>query len=107
MIARMKKLTLISSIKGRDEFLLKLRRAGVVHIEHVCAPSSEDITSANEKLSLLDDAARDDIEHASGFARSDAPDASPTRDCHCWSQAGGWNRSLSTWRTRPSPQTCR
>lgn len=57
MIARMKKITLISSAKTQDKFLLKLRRAGAVHIKHVCPPSSNEITFTEERLSLLNDAA--------------------------------------------------
>ncbi len=56
MITRMKKITLIVSQRTRDDFLLELRKAGVVHIKHVCSPTSKDITLSEEKLSLLDNA---------------------------------------------------
>lgn len=53
MIAKMKKLTLLVSERSRDDFLLKLRQAGVMHIKHVSFPSSDEIKDVEEKLSLL------------------------------------------------------
>lgn len=52
MIARMQKVTLFISAPYRDEALRKLRRLGVVHIQHLQSPVSEDISRLESELNV-------------------------------------------------------
>lgn len=56
MIVKMKKITLLLSANHRDEALKKLRKLGVLHIQNVQAPASEDIQSMETKLDNLNKA---------------------------------------------------
>jgi len=56
MIVRMKKLTMLVSESARHDFLLKLRKAGLVHVKHLKPPSSSQITRSEDKTMLLDEA---------------------------------------------------
>ena len=50
MIVKMKKITLLLSANHRDETLKKLRKLGVLHIQNIQSPMSEDIQSLEAKL---------------------------------------------------------
>jgi len=50
MIVRMKKITMIVSSKGKEEFLTILRKVGVVHIKHLTPPSDMELTANEEKI---------------------------------------------------------
>ncbi len=50
MIVKMKKVTLIVSDKYRDSALKKLRKLGVLHVQNINAPVSEDIQTLETKL---------------------------------------------------------
>ncbi|MDZ7332216.1 MAG: hypothetical protein ONB13_03335 [candidate division KSB1 bacterium] len=50
MIVPMKKVTLLTSQQHRDETLIRLRKLGVLHIQDVKPPISEDIQSLENKL---------------------------------------------------------
>ena len=50
MIVQMKKITVLISARERDKALLRLRDLGVVHIESVKNPSSEELSSIESRL---------------------------------------------------------
>ncbi len=50
MIVRMKKITLLTSARHRDAALLILRKIGVLHIQDLKTPASEDIQSLETRL---------------------------------------------------------
>ncbi|MBN2483210.1 MAG: hypothetical protein JXD21_03265 [Candidatus Omnitrophica bacterium] len=50
----MKKITLLVSNLEREQTLSSLRRMGIVHIQHVQAPSGADISQLEEKLENID-----------------------------------------------------
>lgn len=52
MIERMKKLTMVVLNKEREDFLIRLRKEGVVHIRHLARPAGQDIISAEEEVLL-------------------------------------------------------
>jgi V/A-type H+-transporting ATPase subunit I len=54
MIVPMKKVTLLTSLKYREASLIQLRRLGVLHIQDVKPPVSEDIQSLEAKLDNVD-----------------------------------------------------
>jgi V/A-type H+/Na+-transporting ATPase subunit I len=56
MIVRMKKVTVLVTARERDAALLKLRKLGVIHVEHVRTPSAEELFSLESKLSDVDNA---------------------------------------------------
>lgn len=53
MIVGMKKITLAVSEKTKENFLLSLRKEGVVHIKHLENPSAQRITDVEEELVKL------------------------------------------------------
>jgi len=54
MIVPMKKVTLLTSLKHREATLMQLRKLGVLHIQDVKPPVSEDIQSLEMKLDNID-----------------------------------------------------
>ena len=54
MIVPMKKVTLLTSQKDREKTLIQLRKLGVLHIQDVKPPVSEDIQSLETKLDNVD-----------------------------------------------------
>jgi V/A-type H+-transporting ATPase subunit I len=54
MIVPMKKVTLLTSLKHREATLIQLRKLGVLHIQDVKPPVSEDIQSLETKLDNVD-----------------------------------------------------
>ena len=54
MIVPMKKVTLLTSLKHREATLIRLRKLGVLHIQDVKPPVSEDIQSLEAKLDNVD-----------------------------------------------------
>lgn len=53
MIVEMKKITLLLRSRHREDSLKKLRQLGVLHIQHVKAPESEDIQSNEKRIDNL------------------------------------------------------
>lgn len=53
MIARMKKITILVSRKSQEDFLIKLRKAGAVHIKDIQVPAASDIAGTEDKISRL------------------------------------------------------
>ena len=54
MIVPMKKVTLLTSLKHREATLMQLRKLGVLHIQDVKPPVSEDIHSLETRLDNVD-----------------------------------------------------
>jgi V/A-type H+-transporting ATPase subunit I len=54
MIVPMKKVTLLTSLKHREATLMQLRKLGVLHVQDVKPPVSEDIQSLETKLDNVD-----------------------------------------------------
>jgi V/A-type H+-transporting ATPase subunit I len=54
MIVPMQKVTLFISARHREEALLQLRKLGLVHIQHLKAPVSEDVSQLEAKLNTLE-----------------------------------------------------
>jgi V/A-type H+-transporting ATPase subunit I len=54
MIVPMKKVTLLTSLKHREASLMQLRKLGVLHIQDIKSPVSEDIQSLETKLDNVD-----------------------------------------------------
>jgi len=51
MIVKMKKVTVITPAGNKEECVLALRRAGVLHVEHVVQPVSEGLDAVDRKIS--------------------------------------------------------
>lgn len=51
MIVRMKKVTLLTSTKQKQEFLMRLRKLGTVHIRHISKPSADEIQALENTIS--------------------------------------------------------
>lgn len=56
MIVKMKKLTLLVSANERRQALTTLRRLGVLHVQHIKTPSSEEIYALQNQLADVDKA---------------------------------------------------
>jgi V/A-type H+-transporting ATPase subunit I len=54
MIVKMRKITLLVSESAREALLLKLRKAGAVHVRHVNVPASHDIQFVDDRISKID-----------------------------------------------------
>jgi V/A-type H+-transporting ATPase subunit I len=54
MIVPMQKVTLFISARHREEALLQLRKLGLVHIQHLKAPVSEDVSQLEAKLNTIE-----------------------------------------------------
>ncbi|MGD2279030.1 MAG: hypothetical protein PVH45_02905 [Candidatus Omnitrophota bacterium] len=54
MIEKMKKITLLVSEKDRNDFISKLRKAGLLHIKHVKAPEAHDINFVEDRISNIE-----------------------------------------------------
>ncbi|MBD3379733.1 MAG: hypothetical protein GF408_04655 [Candidatus Omnitrophica bacterium] len=54
MIERMRKVTLIVTGKERERFISLLRKAGVLHVENIEAPSSHEISFVEERISRIE-----------------------------------------------------
>ena len=77
MIVKMKKLTLLLGLKDRDSTLKTLRKLGVLHIQDIKTPVSEDIQSLETKLENVNKALQIISEHDNKQADADverAPD---------------------------------
>lgn len=100
MIVPMKKVTLLTSLKHKEATLMQLRKLGVLHIQDIKSPVSDDIQSLETKLDNVDRALQiiPQLEAKPEKVTSDQAIASVEQAISLNHQKEGMNRELAEYQ---------